>query len=87
MNPGYQSGTINIKNAMLISKAYGVITNRTGTTKICNSTISAPNDLVSNQTAITEYSSDVKFNDGTNTPVATGAGTITRVDTCSINVE
>ncbi len=86
------SGTMNIKNSFIDSydNAINLITNNPNTVdtsntliNICNSTInSEKKDLVVNSYGTINYSSNVIFTDGTNTPNYTNAGngTITKTD-------
>ena len=81
-------GTTNIKNAKLLSDYYAIIaTNDNTIINICNSTIENPShDLYVKTTGpVINYSPDVIFRNGTNTPtISTNKGTINAVSTCPI---
>ena len=80
------TGTFNIKNANLTSGYCAIVLSTDAVLNICSSSIENPSHDIYIKTASTvNYSSDVIFTDGTNTPtISTNNGTINAVATCPI---
>ena len=82
------TGINNIKNAQILSKKYAIVNNNNnGVVNICNSTVQGETGYdLSNQSGSTgtiNYTSDVIFSSGTNTPNQNNPnGTITQVNKC-----
>ena len=77
------AGTINVRNAYIISDR-GIVNTYDGVINICNVKFTTiTNDIYNTSTGTINYSSDVVFNDGTNTPnLYNPSGTVNSNYTC-----
>ena len=68
------SGIININNGVIKSSRYAILNNSNGIINICNATITGTYDLTGNGLGIMNYSSNVIFTNGNNTPLLSSFG-------------